>query len=175
MEIVRKQLTPDDISSPTMRFNVDEDVFEVFNGATWQPAPTLDPRTNPGNLLPPLTGDDIRCRAAAGMTELIRQAVDQRIEDATAIELAGSIMGIVAFIPGFNVMYALMVALATFGFTIAREILEAAFTEDVYEDILCAFFCSVDEDGVMTPQGFIDAKVRLSGLNPVAFSWVENV
>lgn len=177
MGLIRKRLTEDEFSNPALRYDDGCDCvqFTPDGGTTWVDNPTLDPRTSEMFLLPPLTGSDVQCRAAEGMVTLVRALVDQRIEDDTALELAGAILGIVAFIPGFNVLYALIIALATFMVTIAREVLEAAFTEATYDQIRCIFYCNIDAEGVMSEDGFTRAYEQLIDLNAVARTWVQAV
>lgn len=177
MEIVRKKLTEEEFSPSSIRYNEGTDTVQITpdGGATWVDNETLDPRHSDLLRLPPLTGSDKQCRAAAGMTALVRQLVDQRIDDATSVEFAGSILGIVAFIPGYNVLWALIVALATFAFTIGREILEAAFTEEVYDQIRCIFFCNIDADGQMSAEQFAEAYTQLDDLDTIPKLWVQNI
>lgn len=162
---------------PTTRYNPDCDCFEITvdGGLTWTEDPELDPRHAEGSRIAPLTGTDTRCRAAEGMTSLVRETVNVRVDAVSAIELAGAILGIVAFIPGFNLLYALVLALAFLAFTIGRELLEAAFTEDVYDQIRCIFYCNIDEDGQMSAAQFAAAYAELISLEPIPRTWVQQV
>jgi len=175
--LIRKKLTADEFSSPFLRYSEDCDCvqFTPDGGETWVDQPINDPRTSDAYRLPPLTGSDIQCRAAEGMTALVRAVVDQRINTDTELEFAGGILGIVAFIPGFNVLWALIIALASFAVTIAREILEAAFTEEVYDQIRCIFLCNIDEDGQMSQEQFDHAYEDLIDLDTLARTWCQSV
>jgi len=175
--LIRKKLTAGEFSSPYLRYDETCDCvqFTPDGGETWIDQPSNDPRTSEAYRLPPLTGDDTRCRAAEGMTALIRAAVDQRLETDTAIEFAGGILGIVVFIPGFNVLWALILALASFAVTIAREILEAAWTESDYDQLRCIYYCNIDEDGQMSQEQFDAAYADLIDMNSIARSWAQNV
>jgi len=175
--LIRKKLTPAEFSTPFLRYNADCDCvqFTPDNGETWVDQPVNDPRTSDAYRLPPLTGDDTRCRAAEGMTAFVRAIVNERIDTDTALEFAGGILGIVAFIPGFNVLWALILALASFAVTIAREILEAAFEESDYDQIRCIFFCNIDENGQMSQAQFDSAYADLIDLNAVARTWCQYV
>jgi hypothetical protein len=177
MSLIRKQLTSDEFSPPNVRYDEGTDEVQVSpdGGTTWVDTPELDPRHSEAARLPALTGSDKQCRAAAGMTNLVRQLVDERIASANTVVFAGSIIGIAAFIPGFNVLWALVVTLATFGFTIAIEILEAAFTEGVYDQIRCIFFCNIDDEGQMSASQFIDCYAQMAELDAIAQSWVESI
>jgi len=175
--LIRKKLTADEFSSPYLRYSEDCDCvqFTPDGGETWIDQPSNDPRTSDAYRLPALSGGDAQCRAAEGMTALVRAIVDQRIETDTAIELAGGILGIVSFIPGFNVLWALILALASFAVTIAREILEAAFTEADYDQLRCIFYCRIDSTGQMDQEAFDLAYADLIDMNAIARTWVQNV
>jgi len=175
--LVRKKLTASEFSNSNLRYSEGCDCvqFSPDGGTTWIDQPANDPRTSDAYRLPPLTGSDKRCRAAKGMENLVRSFVDKRIEDITDAELAGSILGIVAFIPGFNVLWALILAFVAFAFTIAREVLEAAFTEAVYDELRCIFYCNIDDDGQMDAEGFTDAYAQLVTFDAVARTWIQAV
>lgn len=175
--LIRKKLTEDEFSNPALRYSADCDCvqFSPDGGTTWIDQPSNDPRSSDAYRLPPLTGTNEKCRAAEGMTELIRLMVNARIEDISSAELAGTILGIVAFIPGFNVLWALILTFVALAFTIARELLEAAFTEPVYEQIRCIYFCNIDEDGQMSQEQFDAAYAALIDLDALARTWVQSV
>jgi len=172
--LVRKKLTADEFSTPFLRYNPDCDCvqFTPDGGETWFDQPVNDPRTSDSYRLPP--GDD-QCRAAEGMTALVRAIVDQRLATDSDIQLAGEILGLIAFIPGFNVLWALILALAAFAVTIAKDILEAAFTEDTYDAIRCIFFCNIGADGQMSQDQFDAAYADLITLDTIARTWVQSV
>jgi hypothetical protein len=88
------------------------------------------------------------------MRALIQQTVDERLAIDNELEIAGGILGIVAFIPGFNVLWALVLAFAALAVTIARELLEAAFDETIYDQIRCTFYCHIGTNGQMSQAQF---------------------
>lgn len=173
--LIRKRLWAGEFSNPALRYNSDCDCvqFTPDDGETWIDQPANDPRTSDAYRLPPLTGDDTRCRAAEGMTSLVRAAVDARLTTDGDIQFAGEIIGLAAFIPGFNVLYALVLAFAFFAVTIAKAILEAAFTEPVYDQIRCIFYCNIGEDGQMSQPQFDAAYADLADLDTIARTWVQ--
>jgi len=175
--LIRKKLTADEFSSPYLRYNADCDCvqFTPDGGETWVDQPVNDPRSSDAYRLPPLTGDDTQCRAAEGMTQLVRQAVNARLATENQIQLAGAILGIVSLIPGFGVLWALILALAAFALTIAQEVLEAAFTDGVYDQIRCIFYCHIDIDGQMSATQFGVCYAALIDLDTIPRTWVQNV
>lgn len=175
MPIIRKKLTADEFSPPYLRYNSECDCvqFTPDGGTTWVDQPANDPRYSITYLLPPLTGSDIQCRAAEGMTEVIRAMVDKRLEDIDAVGLAGWIMGFVTFIPGFNVLYALVLAFAFTAVAIAGLILETVFTDEAYDAIRCIFYCAIAPDGQMDEAAYDEAYARLIELDPIVRTWVQ--
>jgi len=175
--LIRKKLTDAEFSNPALRYDETCDCvqFSPDGGTTWVDQPTLDPRSSDAYRLPPLTGTDEKCRAAEGMTELVRLMVNARINDITDAELAGTILGIVAFIPGFNVLWALILAFVSLAFTIARELLEAAFPEEVYDQLRCLFYCGIGEDGQMSQEQFDAIYADLIDFDTIARTWIQAV
>jgi len=175
--LIRKKLTADEFSNPNLRYDDGCDCFQFTpdGGTTWIDQPSADPRSSTAYLLPPLTGTDTQCRAAEGMKELIRLFVDARLETISDIGLAGAILGVVGFLPGFNLLYLLILAFAGLAVAIAAEVLEAAFTAPVYEQIKCIFFCNMDENGQMSETQFADAYADLIELDTIARTWVQEV
>jgi len=176
MEIVRKYLTPDEISPRRYRYNTTTEVLEQTpdEGETWNEDTASDPRYNTSGLLPALTGSDAHCRAAEGMANAVRQLVDARIAAATAFEMSGTLIGLFAFIPGFGLLWALIVALATAAFTFSIIVLESEFTEEVYDAIRCFFFCYTSEDGAMSHDQLVAAYDAAPGeFSSVASQWVQ--
>lgn len=175
--LIRKKLTADEFSNPALRYDEGCDCiqFTPDNGETWVDQPANDPRSSDAYRLPPVTGTDIRCRAAEGMTRLIRAFVDARLDFIGQLGIAGAILGIVTFIPGFNVLYALILAFVGFAVTIAAEVLEAAFTEPVYDQIRCIFECVIDADGQMDQNAFDAAYADLIALDAIARTWCQHV
>jgi len=175
--LIRKKLTDAEFSNAALRYNEGCDCvqFTPDGGTTWIDQPANDPRSSDAYRLPPITGSNTQCRAAEGMTELVRRMVNARINDITDAELAGTILGIVAFIPGFNILWALILAFVSLAFTIAREILEAAFTEPVYEQLRCLFYCNIDENGQMSQSQFDEVYAALIDFDAVARTWIQAV
>jgi hypothetical protein len=177
MKVLRKLLTEAELSPPGFRSDPETGDIEYSpdRGTTWYPAPQQDPRTSSIFLLPALSGDDAKCRAAEGMTALVRAWVDERLSDTEAAQFAGGILGLASFIPGFGVLWAFLLTVAGFAMTIGVLVLEEAFTEDVYDDIRCIFFCNIDENGQMSEAQFAEAYEQLSELGAIARTWVQTV
>lgn len=174
--LIRKKLTADEFSPPYIRYNEGTDTvqFSPDGGSTWVDQPELDPRTGGMYQLPPLT-TDAKCRSAAGMTALVRLLVEARLNSVDAAELAAAVLGVVVFLPGFNILFAIILAFVTLALEIASTVLEDAFEGTTYDDIRCIFYCAIDADGVMDETAFDEAYAALIDLNAVARTWCQYV
>lgn len=164
MRFVRKRLSENDIQPAGTRWNADCDCVQVTNdgGITWVDDPGLDPRTNPALLLPPNTGPDVKCAAAAGMTEYFRHNVDARIREVNVIGLANATFAIVGVFIPVGVIVGLFFAVSSAMLTYAAAIVEAAFTEDVYDDIRNLLYCLLDADGRIDDAGYDEFRLQLA-------------
>jgi len=153
MKVVRKLLTPDEITPPTLRYNVDCDCVQqtADGGVTWVDVPAADPRHADGFRVPPLDIPDAQCNAAANMVAKLRFFVDTDLASASIVSLASAILaGILLFVPGVGVIVDAILIAADAILTIGAGSIAAAFTESVYDDFLCIFVCNIDEDGQMS-------------------------
>jgi hypothetical protein len=148
--IIRKKLTPDEISPPNIRTNPESgEVEQTFDGgATWTPAPELDPRTSAGAHAPPLTGGAAQCDAAAGIIAGLRQQVALAAAALSAGALASATLAFwLFFIPGFGVLGDIILAFAGLALGVGGAAIAAAFTEEVYDGILCILVLHLDSEG----------------------------
>lgn len=150
MKVIRKRLDAVQTRVPFTRWsNICECVEITFDeGLTWVESPENDPREGVGFRAPPLTGIDAQCDAAARMVDVIRQQVDAALDAATAVGIATAIIGIVtALVPGINLLVNLFVAIAGALVTIGAVAIDEAFTEEVYDGLICIFYDNIDENG----------------------------
>ncbi len=148
--IIRKKLTPDEISNPSLRFNLDDDTVEQSpdNGVTWIPVPELDPRHADGFRAPALESDDVPCDAAAGMQELMRRLVNVSIERLSAAAAAtGMLATILALIPLGGILSDIIFGTASALAAVGAVALTEAFTTEVYDQLLCIFLNRDGSDG----------------------------
>lgn len=156
MEIVRKKLTAAEIQPPNTRYSSDCDCVQTTpdDGTTWNDAPGLDPRKQAGWQLPPRGGTDPRCAAAANMVGAIRHFVDTMNDAATAQGIATLMLGLLgAFLP-LGLVVDLVIIVASAIWEIGVALLKAAMTEAQYDILLCAFYCNLQADGTLTPDGY---------------------
>lgn len=157
LQIVRKKLTADEIQPAGTRWNADCNCVQQSpdGGVTWNDAPGLDPRTNPGGLLPPLISDDPQCDAATAMAAFVKSAIDKFLEASNLLQAANLIFAAIALVlpvAGLIVdaVFLLVEALLTIG---SSEIV-AAMTPEVYETLTNIFYCNLNAEGQMSADGF---------------------
>lgn len=155
--LIRKQLFAQENAPPNTRVNPETGAVETSfdGGETWQPNPDADPRINPGFQAPPPDVPDPRCAASAGMVQNVRNVVEGAAGGTTAAGIA-SILLTLLLIPGIGWMFGAMLLFATSFLTATAAAVLAAFTEDVYEVLLCMFYDNVESDGKITEAGLND-------------------
>jgi len=150
IQIVRKLLTPDEVSNPNQRYNADCDCVQTSydGGTTWTDTPSGDPRHFPGNLFPPVVADDPQCLAAGNMTDRIKFLLDTIITSATIFGAATGVINILLVIlPGAGILIDLVLAIAEALFEIGLATVNAALTSDVYDQLACIIYCQLDASG----------------------------
>lgn len=167
LRIIRKRLYENEGAPSSTRVNPDTGVVETSpdGGVTWNPDPNSDPRLNPAYQLPPVTGDNAKCAAAAGMVANVRRVVDGM---GLGLSVAGfaTLLLTLLLIPGIGWMWAAMLLFAS-TFTGATALATyAAFTEDVYDALLCAFYEQIDGDGRITYEGYSNVIDTISSQFP---------
>lgn len=177
-------------TAPADRYRFDENGnLEVShdNGLTWEDDSANDPRVNPIVIFPPVPGedgDDKRCTVANSITTGFEQLYDDELnalETSTSLLLTlyGIIAAFIVFVIGVPLVgipafiAALLSLVVNFIGNQIPEEFEAAFTEDTWQEFLCAVYCNVDADGTITEGGFsaileaVDANV--TGGIPIEF------
>lgn len=158
MQIVRKKLTADELSAPGRRYNPDDDTVEIQPCPTcdWVPDPGSDPRHADVYRVPPLATSDPRCDAAANMVAALQAYVDLCVAEATIVGLANAILLLLSFIPGFGLFIALILAIASLIIDLTGYAINAAFTSQVYDDLLCVFYNHIDSNGQVSESQLAD-------------------
>jgi hypothetical protein len=153
MFLIRRQLSAREGAPGNTRTNPETGVVETSmdGGATWTPNPNEDPRLNPVYQLPPNTAPDVQCAAAAGMVEDIRRVLEAGTLGTGAGGLA-TVLITLLLIPGIGWMWAAMLLFAGSIILAMSAGTLAAFTEDVYEQLLCIFYSNINADGSVTAE-----------------------
>lgn len=151
MQIVRKKLTPDEITPPGTRYNSDCNCFQTTfdDGATWVDNPAADPRSAPQYQAPAPTGGDPQCDGAARMTALLRDSNDVAIHAVSVAQAYSSLFALIAIIfsLGVGLLVSLLIALADLIFSVGTTVVDDAFTTEVYDQILCITYNHLNVNG----------------------------
>ncbi len=155
-EIVRKELSPDEVTPPDTRWNEECNCVQttVDGGTTWVQNDGADPRKNPAYLMPALSGEDARCDAATGMSARIKTIVDAFLNTATLTGTATAIFGVISILFPPAAIVAAVLAIAGFFIAIGELEVTALMTEEVYAQLICIFYCRCDENGQLTDEAF---------------------
>lgn len=159
MFVIRKKLTPDEITPPTIRYNVDCDCIQTtFDGGdTWTDSPGSDPRSSPAFRAPANATADPRCNAAANMVALLQQLIAADLAADNAAALVVLWFGILVFaFPFLGWVADLLLLIADGIITIGATAINSAFTPTVYDDLLCVFLNHIDDDGQMSDAQLAD-------------------
>lgn len=150
MEVIRKELTLDELLSPFIRYDADTDTVQHFIGDAWVDSPENDPRIH--DYYPPLDTTDPKCDAAARIVAATQEALalvsDTLGDAATSAQLVG-VLG-VAFVlvaPYLALLYSLWAELAGVVFGFGKEALDYAFADFDWDDFLCHVRTSERDDG----------------------------
>lgn len=150
MKVIRKVLTSLELIPADLRYNPDCDCVERSpdGGTTWVESPGEDPRHSDGYRLPPLTGENARCDAAARIVHAFQDNLHIFHNSVNAAQYATGIMSIFLRVP-FGIGIIIGVALLVFDrlIEIGQETIEAAFTPEVWDGIECIIYCHIGEDG----------------------------
>lgn len=176
IQIFRKRLTESEVAPANLRYNAECDCVEMTpdGGTTWNRADGSDPRRAAGFRLPPRTGVDRKCDAAANMLKWLKDFIDSVTDalagGALAFQVANQVLAFYELIFGeVGVLIGLVIEAASILFGIGAGALEAAFTSDQYDLLLCIFLCAADADGQISADTFasIQSQVNLQ-LNTTA-------
>lgn len=156
MEIVRSELTVNDVQPPNTRYDPDCECVQTTtdDGATWQDNPAADPRSNGAYLLPPRGGSDPRCDAAEAMMQHFKAMVDRYLAESAILASVNALIALVAvFFPPAALFSVLWFVIVDGLNTIGSTVVDAAMTDPVYDQFKCIFYCNLTLDGRVTEIG----------------------
>jgi len=119
-------------------------------GAHWTDAPGLDPRYSDAFRVPALATADPRCDAAANLVAFLQLMIDGDIAAGNATAMATAFIGLVTLFFPVVLIVDLVLAVAGIIAGIGVLAIEAAFTTEVYDNLLCTFYNHLEGDGSMT-------------------------
>jgi len=156
MFTIRKKLFATEGSNPNQRYNEELDTIETTydGGLTWTPTPLQDPRSSPAFMTPETA---VECDAGQGYSNFIREFIDGTYDAFNIVGISSWAINIGVF-AGFvlNPFAALAILIAEGVISIGAITLAATFTEDVYDQLRCIFYCHLDENGHIPDQATFD-------------------
>jgi len=177
MQIVRKQLTSDTVAPKTTRINPDTGNFQTSpdGGVTWVDNSGADPRDSTWAHFPALTTESAQCDAAARITAAFQTLLEALYQEINVAQFAsaGLELLLLLFQPAGWIIDALLIvggALITLGVAT----IEAAFTSDVWDGILCIIYNRIDSDGQMSASQLADILSDIASAYPGTVSTTVN-
>lgn len=170
VQVIRKRLDEGEVYPTNMRYDATTDTVQQTydGGATWVDNPSADPRTNPANLIPPPTGSDPRCQAAANMVAQQKGVIDAFLlaesELGVGLDLLGLatiLMALFEILGPFAILFDLCLALAALMLDATATAVNAAFTTAVYDALLCIYDCTIAPDGTVSAAQFTTVKSKV--------------
>lgn len=167
IQVLRKRLAPDQVSPTNLRYNVDCDcVQQTYDGGdTWIDNPGQDPRHSVTYQFPPVGGDDPKCQAAANQVRFLNNVIDETLSNIAiagdALSLALTILPFIVELGPFAILFDLVLALAGILISAGATAINAAFTNDVYDQLLCIFYCAIEDDGTVTADDLAEIETKV--------------
>lgn len=169
---------------------INEDGFyEQYNPDTgqWEVNTAVDPRFN-GIIYPPMEGADgstKKCKAANSLVTTVKAEQERQlallVAGATFAELVAGItqflVGIAVITGGTTAILAVITTIvAAFVAGILSSDFEAAFTEETWDEFLCLVFCSIEDDGSFTHEGYRELMAKsLLNIGGTAGGWLQKL
>jgi hypothetical protein len=166
MELVRKFLTPDEIGSPAIRWNEDCDCAQQSpdGGTTWVDVPQADPRSAAGYALPPAPTDNPQCDGAARMIAALHRLIDAVVSSAGTVAAVSTVLSILSdFLFGIGTLIALVLEVVSGLLALGQDVLDVAFTQEVYDQLLCIALNRIGTDGHFTDTAWTDFQSDVLG------------
>lgn len=155
--LIRKRLTPDEVSPARIRVNPDTgDVEETWDGGTsWTPAPLYDPRHSDAQRAPPLASAFPQCDAAASIIAATQAAAQAAIDGLNVGMVATNLLGVLlAFMPLAGILETAILEIAGALFAVGASVIDSALTSEVYDQLLCILLNHLDDDGQLDSTGY---------------------
>jgi len=150
MKVIRKQLSESEVTPVSIRYDEASDSVQQTpdDGDTWIDTPELDPRHGSGFRRPPLTGVDAKCNAAARELAAWREMYDIFQESTNALQFLAIVLNILLLLAGgVGVLISLILLLFDALIFIGKENMENAFTQEVWDGVMCIIYNHIGEDG----------------------------
>ncbi len=164
MKIIRGRLSNSQVTPANLRWNSTTDLVQQTpdGGTTWVDAPGQDPRHASGFELPPRTGGDPQCDAAANMIAKLKSMVGIFEAEIAQLQAINALLDVVlVFLPEVGIVLEALLALTEFLLTIGADVISAAFTDAQWALVEQALYCNLHSDGTIDHNGFLSAISRI--------------
>lgn len=164
MKFVRRRISPDAVQPPNTRYDETCDCVQTRASETspWVDNPAADPRHADSFRLPPRESADPKCDASEAMIQHFKAAVDAFLTSANILLFVNSIVVLVAiFFPAIALFSRGIFLVAEALLTIGTSVVDAAMTEEVYDQIKCILYCNIGEDGQMSAAQLADIQSQI--------------
>lgn len=153
MQIVRKQLAETDIAPTNTRYVYATDSVQSTpdGGVTWVDNSASDPRNSDAARMPPLTTSNAQCDAAARIVGAFQTLLDGLYQSINAANFATDVVQVILLLfppAGWIIDAILLVGDALITLGVAS--IQAAFTSEVWDGILCIIYSNIDANGQMS-------------------------
>jgi len=160
VDVVRKRLALDEVTDPNVRYYGSPPVYQTTpdGGTTWVDQPSANPLHSATAFYPPLTHySGIECDTAARMTAQLKQSIELLCTVGDAAQAVTGLLEIILLPTGIlGDLLSLLFILADWIIDEGQATILAAFTDAVYDDIMCRLSCFIEADGSIT-QSNLDA------------------
>ncbi len=152
MAVIRKRLDQTEVTPANLRWNSDCDCVQQSpdNGETWVDSPGQDPRSSIVFQVPARSTGDPQCDAAQQMHDRVKNMLDALVNASDILQAINAVVGVVSvFMFEIGIIIEAIWAVVSAIFSIGTTVLSAALTEDVYDQLLCIFYCNIGTDGTV--------------------------
>jgi len=174
IDVIRGRLAESDVAPTNIRFSGDPPVYQYSpdGGTTWVDQPASNPLHSRTALFPPLTPyEGIECDAAARMSAQLKDCITAMCTFADTAQAVTAILELILLPTGLvGMIWSLLFWICDQIIDQGQEVVLAAFTDAVYDDITCTLRCFIAPDGSIS-QSNLDAaweKVKTDHAGTVA-------
>lgn len=130
--------------------------------------PEADPRHNTAFQFPPIDADDPQCQAAANIVRFISDLIDEVV---AALDHTSEAAGLLPFLlpifvelGPYGIFIDLMLELASILIGAGATTISDAFTNTVYDQLTCIFYCNIESDGTVTAADLVTIEAEIASI-----------
>lgn len=168
IQVIRKRLSEGEVYPTDLRYNSSTNKVQqtADGGSTWFDQPLQDPRHSDGFRVPPTSLPDPKCQSSANIVRFINDVIDETLGVlAAGLDVLGVATSILPFfieLGPFALLFDLAFGLATGLVSLGVDTINDEFTNTVYDDLTCIFFCNLQTDGSLTASGLAQVETDIA-------------